>query len=409
MEDRKRIDYLVDLLNKYSHEYYILDKPTVEDSEYDRLLEELINLEEKTGYIKEDSPTHRVGSTVISSFKKVEHTIPMLSLGDIFNEDEIIKFDERIKKEGFNPKYVVEQKIDGLAISLLYKDGILVRGATRGDGKIGEDITHNVKTIKDIPLKLNKNIDIEVRGEIYISKKEFNRVNKEREKQNLDLFQNARNLASGSVRQLDSKVAASRKLSNFIYHLPNPKDYGIYSHEEALNFMASLGFVVNKDRKVCDNINEVISFIDDVSTRRKSLLYDIDGMVIKVDDINMQDALGFTAKNPKWAIAYKFPPEEVTTRLTDIIFTVGRTGKITPNAILEPVRVAGSTISRATLHNEDFIKEKDIRVGDIVVLRKAGDVIPEVVSVKLDRRTTILPEFKMIEFCPVCKSKLINK
>ena len=409
MEDRKRIDYLVDLLNKYSHEYYILDKPTVEDSEYDRLLEELINLEEKTGYIKEDSPTHRVGSTVISSFKKVEHTIPMLSLGDIFNEDEIIKFDERIKKEGFNPKYVVEQKIDGLAISLLYKDGILVRGATRGDGKIGEDITHNVKTIKDIPLKLNKNIDIEVRGEIYISKKEFNRVNKEREKQNLDLFQNARNLASGSVRQLDSKVAASRKLSNFIYHLPNPKDYGIYSHEEALNFMASLGFVVNKDRKVCDNINEVISFIDDVSTRRKSLLYDIDGMVIKVDDINMQDALGFTAKNPKWAIAYKFPPEEVTTRLTDIIFTVGRTGKITPNAILEPVRVAGSTISRATLHNEDFIKEKDIRVGDIVVLRKAGDVIPEVVSVKLDRRTTILPEFKMIEFCPVCKSKLIKK
>lgn len=409
MEDRKRIDYLVDLLNKYSHEYYILDKPTVDDSEYDRLLEELINLEEKTNYIKEDSPTHRVGSTVISSFKKVEHIIPMLSLGDIFNEDEIVKFDERIKKEGFNPKYVVEQKIDGLAISLLYKNGVLVRGATRGDGKIGEDITHNVKTIKDIPLKLNKNIDIEVRGEIYISKKEFNRVNKEREKQNLDLFQNARNLASGSVRQLDSKVAASRKLSNFIYHLPNPKDYGIYSHEEALNFMSNLGFVVNKDRKVCNNINEVINFINDTSKKRKDLLYDIDGMVIKVDDINMQDVLGYTAKNPKWAIAYKFPPEEVTTRLTNIIFTVGRTGKITPNAILEPVRVAGSTISRATLHNEDFIKEKDIRIGDIVVLRKAGDVIPEVVSVKLDRRVEILPKFKMIEVCPVCKTRLIKK
>ena len=365
MEDRKRIDYLVDLLNKYSHEYYILDKPTVDDSEYDRLLEELINLEEKTNYIKEDSPTHRVGSTVISSFKKVEHIIPMLSLGDIFNEDEIVKFDERIKKEGFNPKYVVEQKIDGLAISLLYKNGVLVRGATRGDGKIGEDITHNVKTIKDIPLKLNKNIDIEVRGEIYISKKEFNRVNKEREKQNLDLFQNARNLASGSVRQLDSKVAASRKLSNFIYHLPNPKDYGIYSHEEALNFMSNLGFVVNKDRKVCNNINEVINFINDTSKKRKDLLYDIDGMVIK--------------------------------------------GKITPNAILEPVRVAGSTISRATLHNEDFIKEKDIRIGDIVVLRKAGDVIPEVVSVKLNRRVEILPKFKMIEVCPVCKTRLIKK
>ena len=410
MEDtKKRIDYLVDLLNKYSHEYYILDKPSVADAEYDRLLEELINLEEKTNYIRNDSPTHRVGSKVISAFEKVEHKIPMLSLGDIFNEDEIIKFDERIKKEGFNPRYVVEQKIDGLAISLTYKNGILVRGATRGDGKIGEDITHNVKTIKDIPLKLNKEIDIEVRGEIYISKKEFNRVNKEREKQNLDLFQNARNLASGSVRQLDSKVAASRKLSNFIYHLPNPKDYSIYSHEEALKFMKELGFVVNDDRKVCENINEVISFINDVALRRKNLPYDIDGMVIKVDDIHMQDALGFTAKTPKWAIAYKFPPEEVTTRLTDIIFTVGRTGKITPNAILEPVRVAGSTISRATLHNEDFIKEKDIRIGDIIVIRKAGDVIPEVVSVKFDRRDKVLPKFKMIENCPVCQSKLIKK
>ncbi len=408
MEDKKRIDELVELLNRYNHEYYILDKPSVDDYEYDRLMQELIKLEKKTSYIRKDSPTERVGSTVISSFEKVTHKLPMLSLGNVFNEDEIVKFDERIKKEGFNPKYVVELKIDGLAISLIYENGLLVRGVTRGDGIVGEDITHNVKTIKDIPLKLNKNVDIDVRGEIYINKKEFERVNKLREKEGLSLFQNCRNLASGTVRSLDSSIAKERCLNNFIYHLPNPKDYNIYSHEKALEFMSELGFVVNKNRKVCDNIGEVIAFIKETTEKRSNLPYDIDGMVIKVDDILMQEALGYTAKSPKWATAYKFPAEEVVTKLADIIFTVGRTGKITPNAVLEPVKVAGSTISRATLHNEDFIKEKDIKIGDYVVIRKAGDVIPEVVSVKLDRRENV-KEFNMINKCPVCNSNLIKK
>lgn len=410
MDDKTRINYLVDTLNRYNYEYYILDNPTVDDFEYDRLMQELITLEKKYPDLKrKDSPTERVGSTVISEFVKVVHKIPMLSLGNVFNEDEIVKFDEKIKKEGFNPTYVVELKIDGLAISLTYEKGVLVRGVTRGDGTTGEDITHNVKTINDIPLKLNKDIDIEVRGEIYIKKSELERVNNERKKEGLSLFQNCRNLASGSVRQLDSSVAKKRKLNNFIYHLPNPKDYGIYRHQDALEFMDSLGFKVNKERKICKNVNEVISFINEISKKRSSLSYDIDGMVIKVDDILMQEALGYTAKSPKWATAYKFPPEEVVTKLKDIKFTVGRTGKITPNAILEPVRVAGSTISRATLNNEDFIKDKDIRVGDYVILRKAGDVIPEVVGVKLDKRNENLEKFTMIKNCPICGGPIVRK
>ncbi len=410
MDDKTRINYLVDTLNRYNYEYYILDNPTVDDFEYDRLMQELITLEKKYPDLKrKDSPTERVGSTVISEFVKVVHKMPMLSLGNVFNEDEIVKFDERIKKEGFNPTYVVELKIDGLAISLTYEKGILVRGVTRGDGTTGEDITHNVKTINDIPLKLNKDIDIEVRGEIYIKKSELERVNNERQKEGLSLFQNCRNLASGSVRQLDSSVAKKRKLNNFIYHLPNPKDYGIYRHQDALEFMDSLGFKVNKERKICKNVNEVIAFINEITKKRSSLSYDIDGMVIKVDDILMQEALGYTAKSPKWATAYKFPPEEVVTKLKDIKFTVGRTGKITPNAILEPVRVAGSTVSRATLNNEDFIKDKDIRVGDYVILRKAGDVIPEVVGVKLDKRNENLEKFTMIKNCPICGGPIVRK
>ncbi len=387
-----------------------MDNPTVSDFEYDRLMQELIILEKKyPESIRNDSPTSRVGTTIISEFKKVQHKIPMLSLSNVFNDDEIVKFDDKIKKEGFKPTYIVELKIDGLAISLTYEKGVLVKGVTRGDGIIGEDITHNVKTINDIPLKINRNIDIEVRGEIYISKKELERVNKERLKEGLPLFQNCRNLASGSVRQLDSSVTRNRKLNNFIYHLPNPKDYGIYKHEDALKFMSDLGFKVNPIRKICKNVNEVISFIDEITAKRNKLSYDIDGMVIKVNDILEQEALGYTVKSPKWATAYKFPPEEVVTKLKDIIFTVGRTGKITPSAILEPVKVAGSTISRATLNNEDFIKEKDIRVGDYVVLRKAGDVIPEVVKVKLEKRPNNLKKFSMIENCPICGTKLIRK
>ncbi|MGM9878670.1 MAG: NAD-dependent DNA ligase LigA [Bacilli bacterium] len=410
MDVKNRIKEISDLLNKYNYEYYILDKPSVSDSEYDRLMQELISLEEKYPEYKLDSsPTSRVGSEVISNFKKVIHKRPMLSLGNVFNESEIIRFDEKIRKEGFNPTYVCELKIDGLAISLTYEKGILVAGATRGDGKVGEDITNNVKTIKAIPLKLTQDIDIEVRGEIFIDKKEFNRVNKERREQGLEQFQNCRNLASGSVRQLDSKVTAQRKLNNFIYHLPNPMDYGLYKHSEALLFMKELGFKVNEKRKICKSIEEVLSFIEEITAIREELEYDIDGIVIKVDDISMQENLGFTARSPKWATAYKFPAEKVTTRLTDIVFTVGRTGKITPNAMLEPVRVAGSTIRKATLHNEDYVTSKDIRIGDIVVIQKAGDVIPEVVKVDLDRRDKVLPEFKMIDKCPVCNTPLVRK
>lgn len=410
MNVKERLKEIESLLDRYNYEYYVLDKPSVSDQEYDRLMQELMSLEEKyPEYKSKTSPSMRVGSTVLSSFKKVTHKLPMLSLGNVFNESDIIKFDERIKKEGYNPVYVCEPKIDGLAISLVYEKGILVRGVTRGDGRVGEDITSNIKTIKSIPLKLSKDIDIDVRGEVYIDRKEFQRVNSERRKEGLEEFQNCRNLASGSVRQLDSKVAASRRLNNFTYHLPNPLDYGIYRHRDALNFMEELGFRVNPKRKICNDIGEVLKFINEMTSIRDSLPYDIDGIVIKVDDIKMQENLGFTARSPKWATAYKFPAEKVTTKLTDIVFTVGRTGKITPNAMLEPVRVAGSTIRKATLHNEDYVLSKDIRIGDVVVIQKAGDVIPEVVKVDLDRRTSILPEFKMIDNCPVCGTKLVRK
>lgn len=410
MDVKNRIKEISDLLNKYNYEYYILDRPSVSDAEYDRLMQELVSLEEKYPEFKLDSsPTSRVGSEVISNFEKVIHKRPMLSLGNVFTESDIIKFDERIRKEGFNPTYVCELKIDGLAISLTYENGVLVGGATRGDGKVGENITNNVKTIKAIPLKLTKDIDVEVRGEIFIDKKEFNRVNKERRERGLEGFQNCRNLASGSVRQLDSKITAERKLNNFIYHLPNPLDYGLHKHSEALLFMKELGFNVNEKRRICKSIEEVLEFIEEITEIREDLEYDIDGIVIKVDDISMQENLGFTARSPKWATAYKFPAEKVTTRLTDIVFTVGRTGKITPNAMLEPVRVAGSTIRKATLHNEDYVVSKDIRIGDIVVIQKAGDVIPEVVKVDLDRRDKVLPEFKMIDKCPVCKTPLVRK
>jgi len=411
MQDKKiRIDELVTLLNKYNYEYYILDKPSVTDAEYDRLMQELMKLEEKYPELKrEDSPTSRVGSEVTSKFLKVQHKLPMLSLGNVFNEDEIVKFDERIRDENFHPAYVCEYKIDGLAISLTYQRGVLVRGVTRGDGKVGEDITANVKTVKTIPLKLTKNIDIEVRGEIYIDKKELDRINRERQEEGLDLYQNCRNLASGSVRQLDSKITAQRNLSCFIYHLPNPLDYGLYRHSDVLEFFEELGFCVNKSRRLCKDIHEVLEFVRDTSEIRDELVYDIDGVVIKVNDIKMQEALGYTAKFPKWATAYKFPAKEVITKLKDIIFTVGRTGKITPNAILEPVKVAGSTISRATLHNEDYVLDKDIKIGDMVSVRKAGDVIPEVFEVKKERRVGVETDFHMIEDCPVCGSKLVRR
>lgn len=407
---KKRMDDLIAIIERLNHEYYTLDNPSVSDQEYDRYVNELIQLEKKYPELaRKDSPTQKVGNVVIDEFEKVKHQIPMLSLGNVFNESELIQFDEKIKKEGVFPQYVCELKIDGLAVSLLYEDGILVRGATRGDGVVGEDITHNVKTIKSVPKKLTEKVSIEVRGEIYMSKASFEQANKEREQEGLPLFMNPRNAAAGSVRQLDSSIAEKRGLDAFIYHLPNALDYDINTHYEALQYLKQLGFVVNPNTKLVNNIEEVIAFIEDAGQIRKSLPYEIDGVVIKLNNIDDQQQLGFTAKYPKWATAYKFPAEEVVTRLKDIIFTVGRTGQITPNAILEPVLVSGSMVGRATLHNEDFVNDLDLRIGDMVTIRKAGDVIPEVVGPLVDRRDGTEILFSMIDQCPICGSKLYRK
>lgn len=407
---QNRIDELIKILNKANKEYYIDDNPSLTDQEYDRYIGELISLEDRyPEYKREDSPTVNVGTKVQDKFNKVSHKIPMLSLGNVFNEDEVRSFDEKIRKED-NPEYVCELKIDGLAISLTYEKGVLVRGATRGDGVVGEDITKNIQTIKSIPLVLNKEIDIEVRGEVYLSKESLKKINEERQAKGEQVFQNCRNAAAGSVRNLDPNVTKERNLDCLIYHLPNPLDYGITTHYESLLFMKELGFTTNYEvNKLVSNIDDVLIFINEWTEKRESLPYDIDGIVIKVNDIKMQNRLGYTAKVPKWATAYKFPAEEVVTRLIDIIFTVGRTGKITPNAVLEPVRVAGTTISKATLHNEDNVQCKDIRVGDHVIIRKAGDVIPEVVKPIIERRTGREEKFSMTNICPICGSTIERK
>ncbi len=407
---KERMEELIDIINEADYNYHTLDNPTITDQEYDKYLRELIEIEEAhPEWVREDSPTQHAGGKIIEGFEKVTHKIPMMSISDVFSESEVIAFDERIKKEGFHPEYVCELKIDGLSVSLLYEKGKLVRAATRGDGTVGEDITHNAKTIKVIPLKLKEEVDIEVRGEIFMNKKTLDKLNEERKKNGQPLLQNCRNAAAGSIRQLDSKVAAQRKLDNFIYHIPNPKDYGIHTHYEALEYKIKLGLKTNPNNRLVKDINGVLEYIDEKAKQRESLPYDIDGIVIKVNNIDDQQRLGTTAKYPKWCTAYKFPAKEVLTKLTDIIFTVGRTGQITPNAVLEPVIVAGSTISRATLHNEDYVKEKDLKIGDIVSIRKAGDVIPEVVEVKKERRTGKEKDFEMITNCPMCNTPLVKK
>ena len=390
----ERYNELVDLLNKANYEYHVLDNATtMTDEEYDNYLREVYDIEEKhPEWKREDSPTTKVGGVILDKFDKVSHNIPMMSLADVFNEDEIIAFDKRIKDENINPKYVCELKIDGLSVSLKYEKGKLVSGATRGDGYIGEDITNNVKTIKQVPLKLSKPIDIEVRGEIYMSRATLKSLNEEREKNGEPLLKNCRNAAAGSVRQLDSSIAAKRNLEIWIYHLPNPEAYGIKTHHEALEFMKNLGFRTNPNNKLVKNIDEVLNYIE-----------------TKNDDLNDHEKMGNTIRYPKWAVAYKFPAEEVSTKLNDIIFTVGRTGQITPNAVLEPVMVMGSTISRATLHNEDYVIAKDLRIGDTVSIRKAGDVIPEVVEAKKDLRKGTEKLFQMIYKCPICSASLIKK
>ena len=409
-EAKQRVEYLTNLLEEANYNYYVLDNPTITDQEYDKYIRELITIEEKYPSLKkETSPTMHVGGEVIDKFNKINHIQPMLSLPDVFNEEEIEDFANKISSMQLNPSYVCEQKFDGLSVSLIYKDGKLISGATRGDGVVGEDITHNVRTIKSVPLKLKQKIDIEVRGEIIMNKATLEKLNQQRAKEGLPLLQNCRNAAAGSARQLDSRVAAQRNLDNFIYHLPNPRDYGLSTHFEALEFMRNLGFKVSKKSILVKTKDEMLDYIENLGKERPNLPYDIDGVVIKVNELDIQEKLGFTSKYPKWAIAYKFPSEEVYTKLVDIIFTVGRTGQITPNAVLEPVIVMGSTISRATLHNEEYVRSLGLKIGDIVAIHKAGDVIPEVIRPLEERRTGNEKDFEMITNCPICGLPLTKK
>ena len=404
MEVLSRINELKEILNKASEAYYVNDKPFMEDYEYDRLMEELIKLENEHPELRTpDSPSNRIGGEVLSKFEKVTHSVKMASLSDAFDYDELKEFDKRVKAVAPSATYLCELKIDGLSVSLKYENGILVLGATRGNGIIGENITHNVKTIKSVPLKLKNNETLEVRGEIFMPKKSFIALNLEREENEEELFANCRNAAAGSIRQLDSKVAAKRNLDVFLYY---NLDQNVKTQEEALLQLKEKGFKVNPLYRHCKDIEEVISYIEEMGNLRPNLEYDIDGIVIKVNEIELHDIIGETVKYPKWAIAYKYPPEEVSTELLDITYQVGRTGVITPVANFKPVFVAGSLISKATLHNEDYIHQKDIHVGDVVIIHKAGDVIPEVVKPILEKRKDNFTPFKMITNCPCCNSEL---
>ncbi|QIZ66466.1 NAD-dependent DNA ligase LigA [Geobacillus subterraneus] len=405
----RRAAELRERLNRYGYEYYVLDRPSVPDAEYDRLMRELIAIEEQYPELKtSDSPTQRIGGPPLEAFRKVMHRVPMMSLANAFHEDDLRDFDRRVRQEVGEAAYVCELKIDGLAVSVRYEDGYFVQGATRGDGTTGEDITENLKTIRSLPLRLNEPVSLEARGEAFMPKASFLRLNKERQARGEELFANPRNAAAGSLRQLDPKVAASRQLDLFVYGLANAEELGIDSHSAALGYLQALGFKVNPERRRCATIDEVIAFVNEWKEKRPQLPYEIDGIVIKVDSFAQQRQLGATAKSPRWAIAYKFPAEEVVTTLIGIEVNVGRTGVVTPTAILEPVRVAGTTVQRATLHNEDFIREKDIRIGDAVIIKKAGDIIPEVVGVVVDRRDGDEVPFTMPTHCPECKSELVR-
>ncbi len=409
MNPKERIDEITKLLEQYNYEYYVLDNPSVPDSEYDRLMNELISIEkEHPELITPLSPTQRVGGKVLSKFEKIKHKRLMLSLANAFNEKDLRDFDQRVRDviKVDKVEYMCEMKIDGLAMAIEFVDGRLNYAATRGDGNEGEIVTNNVLTIKSIPTMVKDNRTFEVRGEVYMPKKVLEELNKEREEKGEVLLANARNAAAGSIRQLDSSIASKRKLNAFWYYLVNADELGFKKHSDALNYIESIGFRTNKERRICNGIEEVLKYIEEYTEKRPNLDYDIDGIVIKVNNIEQYPILGYTAKTPKWAIAYKFPPEEVVTKLKDIIFTVGRTGKITPNAVIDAVRVAGSTVQRATLHNEDFIKDKDLRIGDYIIIRKAGDVIPEVVRPLTERRDGTEIPFEMIDTCPVCGSPL---
>jgi DNA ligase (NAD+) len=407
---KSRVQELRDLLNQYGYEYYVLDQPSVPDAEYDKLMNELIEIEESFPELKTaDSPTQRIGGQVLDAFEKVQHQTSMLSLGNAFNEEDLRDFDRRVRQAvGDEFSYVCELKIDGLAVSLRYEDGYLVLGATRGDGTTGENITENLKTIRSIPLRIKEPLSMEVRGEAFMPRKSFKALNEAKMERDEVPFANPRNAAAGSLRQLDPKIAAKRNLDIFVYAMTDTGELEIDSHSESLNLLDELGFKTNKERQACETIDDVIAYIESWQTQRPELSYDIDGIVVKVDSFDQQAELGTTAKSPRWAIAYKFPAEEVVTKLVNIELTVGRTGVITPTAILEPVQVAGTTVQRASLHNEDLIREKDIRIGDYVVVKKAGDIIPEVVNVIEEKRTGEEQEFTMPTHCPECESELVR-
>lgn len=404
----EKIRTLQDKLNRYNYEYHVLDAPTVPDGEYDKMMNELIQLEaEHPEFKTKTSPTVRVGGEILKGFTKVDHDTPMLSLGNAFNEGDLRAFDKRVQEAVGRVEYMCELKIDGLAVSLKYEDGLFVQGATRGNGTTGENITENLRTIKAIPLKIDEPLSFEVRGEAYMPKKSFQKLNEQRELREEALFQNPRNAAAGSLRQLDPKLASARNLSIFLYSVNDLTNINAATQSEALEALDRHGFKTNKERRTAQSIDEVIEYINYWTTHRTELDYDIDGIVIKVNDLDHQEELGFTVKSPRWAIAYKFPAEEVVTEILDIELTVGRTGVITPTAILTPVKVAGTTVSRASLHNHELIEERDVRIHDKVIIRKAGDIIPEVVRVLFDERTSQEVYHAPTE-CPSCGQEAVK-
>ncbi|PZG31734.1 DNA ligase [Listeria ivanovii] len=410
MADKKRYEELINILDQYSYDYYVIDNPTVEDAEYDQKMQELLQIEAAhPEWVTPESPSNRVGGEVLEGFQKVAHDTPMLSLANAFNKDDLADFDRRIRdKVGEDVAYMCELKIDGLAVSLQYENGKYKQGATRGDGTTGEDITANLRTIRSIPMKLQKSYSIEVRGEAFMPKRSFQKLNEIREEEGQMLFANPRNAAAGSLRQLDTKIAASRNLDIFLYAVADFGEMGVTTHSAGLAMLETLGLKVNKERRLCSTLEEVYAYIDEWTEKRAGLAYDIDGIVLKLNDLEQQRQMGTTAKSPRWSIAYKFPAEEVPTKLLDIELNVGRTGVVTPTAVLEPVRVAGTTVGRASLHNEDLITEKDIRIGDTVLIKKAGDIIPEVIKSIAEERTGDEEPFHMPANCPTCGSELVR-
>ena len=409
LEAKKRVEELTKMLDQWTYEYYVLDNPSVSDAEFDRAMNELQLLEETYPELRtKNSPTQRVGGMVLDQFRKIPHKRLMLSLGNVYNEDDVRDFDRKVREALHKDvvDYVGEVKIDGLGMSLVYDKGELQYCVTRGDGNMGEDVTHNVITIRSIPLRVEEKRPFEVRGEVYMPLSSLEKLNQERLETGEPLFANARNAAAGSIRNLDSSIAAHRGLEAYWYYLVNAREIGHSVHSECLDWLDSQGFRTNKERRKLHGVEELLAYIDEYAKKRDELGYDIDGLVFKVDDIDAYDILGYTAKTPKWATAYKFPPKEVSTKLLDIFLSVGRTGRITPNAVLEPVRVAGSLVQRATLNNEDFIKDKGLMIGDTVILRKAADVIPEVVRPLVERRTGAEKPFIMSENCPECGQPL---